>query len=34
VGSLAGDDTVFVATSDKTSLRRLRDRLIGLAGRN
>jgi len=34
VGSIAGDDTVFVATSDKTSLRRLRDRLIGLAGRN
>jgi transcriptional regulator of arginine metabolism len=34
IGSLAGDDTVFVATGDKTSLRRLRDRLIGLSGRN
>jgi transcriptional regulator of arginine metabolism len=32
VGSIAGDDTVFVATSDTPSLRRLRDRLIGLAG--
>lgn len=34
VGSIAGDDTVFVATPDKTSLRRLRDRLLGLAGRH
>ena len=32
VGSIAGDDTVFVATVDRTSLRRLRDRLVGLAG--
>jgi len=34
VGSLAGDDTVFVATGDRSSLRRLRDRLIGLSGKN
>jgi transcriptional regulator of arginine metabolism len=34
VGSIAGDDTVFVATGDKSSLRRLRDRLIGLAGKH
>ena len=34
VGSIAGDDTVFVATPDKSSLRRLRDRLLGLAGRH
>ena len=34
VGSIAGDDTVFVATSDRSSLRRLRDRLIGLSGRH
>jgi transcriptional regulator of arginine metabolism len=34
VGSIAGDDTVFVATSDRSSVRRLRDRLIGLSGRN
>lgn len=34
VGSIAGDDTVFVATPDKSSLRRLRDRLVGLAGRH
>jgi transcriptional regulator of arginine metabolism len=32
VGSIAGDDTVFVATADRPSLRRLRDRLVGLAG--
>jgi transcriptional regulator of arginine metabolism len=32
VGSIAGDDTVFVAAADRTSLRRLRDRLVGLAG--
>lgn len=31
-GSIAGDDTVFVATSDRTSLRRLRDRLVSLSG--
>jgi transcriptional regulator of arginine metabolism len=34
IGSIAGDDTVFVATGDRTSLRRLRERLIGLSGRN
>jgi len=34
IGSIAGDDTVFVATGDKSSLRRLRDRLIGLSGRH
>ena len=34
VGSIAGDDTVFVATGDKSSLRRLRDRLVGLSGRH
>ena len=34
VGSIAGDDTVFVATSDRSSIRRLRDRLIGLSGKN
>jgi transcriptional regulator of arginine metabolism len=34
VGSIAGDDTVFVATGDKSSLRRLRDRLLGLSGRH
>jgi transcriptional regulator of arginine metabolism len=34
IGSLAGDDTVFVATGDKPSLRRLRDRLMGLSGRH
>ena len=34
VGSIAGDDTVFIATGDRSSVRRLRDRLIGLAGRN
>jgi transcriptional regulator of arginine metabolism len=32
VGSIAGDDTVFVATADRPSLRRLRDRLVSLAG--
>src|SRR5262245_39611823 len=30
-GSIAGDDTVFVATSDRTSLRRLRERLLALS---
>jgi transcriptional regulator of arginine metabolism len=34
VGSIAGDDTVFVATPDKPSIRRLRDRLAALAGRH
>lgn len=33
VGSIAGDDTVFVATADRGSLRRLRDRLLVLSGR-
>ena len=32
-GTIAGDDTVFVATPDKGSLRRLRDRVIALSGR-
>lgn len=32
-GSIAGDDTVFVATPDKRSLARLRHRLDALAGR-
>ena len=32
-GTIAGDDTVFVATPDRTALKRLRDRLAGLAGR-
>ncbi len=32
-GSIAGDDTVFVATPDKRSLTRLRHRLDALAGR-
>jgi transcriptional regulator of arginine metabolism len=30
-GSIAGDDTVFVACADRTSLSRLRRRLAGLA---
>jgi transcriptional regulator of arginine metabolism len=34
VGSIAGDDTVFVAAPDKPSVRRLRDRLLGLSGRH
>ena len=34
VGSIAGDDTVFVATGDRSSVRRLRDRLIGLSGKH
>jgi transcriptional regulator of arginine metabolism len=33
VGSIAGDDTVFVATPDRIALKRLRDRLVGLSGR-
>jgi transcriptional regulator of arginine metabolism len=32
-GSIAGDDTVFIATDDRGSLRRLRDRLAALARR-
>ena len=31
VGSLAGDDTVFLAFRDRPSLRRVRDRLVRLA---
>jgi transcriptional regulator of arginine metabolism len=31
VGSIAGDDTVFVATADRRSLRRLHERLAALA---
>lgn len=31
-GSIAGDDTVFVATTDRVAVRRLRDRLAGLLG--
>ena len=34
VGSIAGDDTVFVATPDKGAIRRLRERLAALAGRH
>lgn len=34
IGSIAGDDTVFVATGDRSSLARLRDRLVGLSGGN
>jgi transcriptional regulator of arginine metabolism len=34
VGSIAGDDTVFVATPDRAAVRRLRDRLLGLVGRH
>ena len=30
-GSIAGDDTVFIACSDKASLERVRDRLVQLA---
>jgi transcriptional regulator of arginine metabolism len=33
VGSIGGDDTVFVATVDRPALRRLRDRIRGLAAR-
>lgn len=32
-GSIAGDDTVFVAFSDRASLARVRRRLLSLAGR-
>jgi transcriptional regulator of arginine metabolism len=31
-GSIAGDDTVFVATPDRGAIRRLHDRLLSLAG--
>jgi transcriptional regulator of arginine metabolism len=31
-GSIAGDDTLFVAFSDRASLQRVKRRLIGLAG--
>ncbi len=31
VGSIAGDDTVFVAVSDRTALRRVKQRLLRLA---
>ena len=31
-GSVAGDDTVFIAVSDRTALRRVRRRLADLAG--
>lgn len=31
-GSIAGDDTVFVALPDRASLRRIKARLISLAG--
>jgi transcriptional regulator of arginine metabolism len=34
IGSIAGDDTVFVATGDRPALRRLRDRLLGLSARH
>jgi transcriptional regulator of arginine metabolism len=30
-GSIAGDDTVFVACADRGSLRRIKDRITGLA---
>jgi transcriptional regulator of arginine metabolism len=30
-GSIAGDDTVFVACADRSSLRRIKDRIRGLA---
>lgn len=32
-GSVAGDDTVFIATTDRAAIRRLRDRIAGLSGR-
>jgi transcriptional regulator of arginine metabolism len=31
-GSIAGDDTVFVAVTDRSALRRVKRRLLGLAG--
>ena len=33
-GSVAGDDTVFVATSDRGALQRVKRRLLGLAARD
>lgn len=33
VGSIAGDDTLFLAFRDRTSLRAVRDRLLRLAAR-
>jgi transcriptional regulator of arginine metabolism len=32
VGSIAGDDTVFIACRDRTSLTRARKRIVALAG--
>ena len=32
MGSIGGDDTVFVAVADRTALRRVRDRLVALLG--
>jgi arginine repressor len=32
VGSIAGDDTVFVATRDRIALGRARKRLVAMAG--
>jgi transcriptional regulator of arginine metabolism len=32
VGSIGGDDTVFIATPDRAALGRLRDRLLAFAG--
>jgi transcriptional regulator of arginine metabolism len=32
VGSIAGDDTVFVAVADRSSLQRAKRRLVGLSG--
>jgi transcriptional regulator of arginine metabolism len=32
VGSIAGDDTVFIALSDRTALRRVKQRLLHLSG--
>ena len=33
VGSIAGDDTVFVAVADRGSLQRIKRRLVSLTGR-
>jgi transcriptional regulator of arginine metabolism len=32
VGSIAGDDTLFVAFADRPSMERIRKRLVRLAG--
>jgi transcriptional regulator of arginine metabolism len=32
IGSIGGDDTVFIATPDRAAVKRLRDRLAALAG--